>query len=75
MPKEPTSPLTGIFEEDKVILDFGIHEGKSILEISDTYPDFYQKMIKSKDKKSSNFHIRRGRDKSYFLNMKILDYV
>ena len=27
------SPLTGIIEEDKVVIDFGEFEGKSVLEI------------------------------------------
>ena len=29
------SPLTGILAEDQVFIDFGEHEGKSVLEISD----------------------------------------
>ena len=65
------SPLTGIFEEDVVIIDFGDHEGKSVLEVSDTHPDFYQKMIKLKDNKMSEFTIRRGKDKDYRLNMNV----
>lgn len=74
MPKQSVSPLTGVFEEDKVIIDFGIHEGKSILEVSDTHPDFYQRMIELKDKKSSDFHIRRGKNKNYFLNMRFVEH-
>lgn len=65
------SPLTGIFEEDKVIIDFGDHEGKSVLEVSDTHPEFYQRMIKFKGKKLSDFSIRRNRDKSYRLNINL----
>ena len=65
MAKEPKSPLTGILEEDQVFLDFGEHEGKSILEISDTEPDYYQFLI---DKKSAgNCLIRRSRDKIFLL--------
>ena len=63
------SPLTGVFEEDMVIIDFGDHEGKSVLEISDTHPDFYRQMIEFKDHKRSEFHIRRGKDKHYLLNI------
>jgi hypothetical protein len=59
------SPLTGIIEEDKVFLDFGDHEGKSVLEISDTLPSFYSDLIKEKE--SGNFFIRRGKDKLFRL--------
>jgi hypothetical protein len=60
-----TSPLTGILKEEQVIIDFGEHEGKSVLEISDTNPDFYQYLIGQKDQ--GNFTIRRSKDKSYRL--------
>ena len=33
------SPLTGIIAEELVYVDFGEHEGKSVLEIADTVPD------------------------------------
>lgn len=59
------SPITGIIEEDKVYVDFGEHEGKSILEIADTQPDFYQFLI---DRKNTNrCAIRRTKDKVYRL--------
>jgi hypothetical protein len=59
------SPLTGILEEDKVYVDFGEHEGKSILEIADTEPDFYDFLI---EKKNTGFcAIKRIKDKSYRL--------
>ena len=38
---QEVSPVTGIIEEDQVFVDFGDHEGKSILEIADTLPDYY----------------------------------
>ena len=38
---QEVSPLTGIIEEDQVFLDFGEHEGKSVLEVADTLPDYY----------------------------------
>ena len=63
------SPLTGIFEEDTVIIDFGDHEGKSVLEISDTHPAFYQRMIDLKENRGSEFNIRRGENKDYRLSM------
>ena len=71
MAQVPVSPLTGIFEEDEVVIDFGIHEGKSVMEVSDTHPEFYQLMIKFKDEKFSEFNIRRGQHKHYLLNMNI----
>lgn len=59
------SPLTGIIEEDKVVIDFGEFEGKSVLEIADTKPEFYQFLIEQKE--SGNFAIRRTKDKIYRL--------
>ena len=61
------SPLTGIFEEDKVYIDFGEHEGKSILEVSDTLPNFYQELIEKKE--LGCCVIRRSKDKSFRLNI------
>lgn len=61
------SPITGILEEDKVYIDFGDHEGKSILEISDTMPDFYEFLIDKKN--DGRCMIRRGKDKSFRLYM------
>lgn len=60
-----TSPLTGILEEDKVYVDFGEHEGKSILEIADTQPGFYDYLIERKN--GGCCTIRRTKDKSYRL--------
>lgn len=59
------SPLTGIIEEDKVYVDFGEHEGKSILEVADTMPDFYDFLIDKKN--SGRCAIRRSKDKCYRL--------
>ena len=67
MAQQELSPLTGIFEEDKVYIDFGEHEGKSILEISDTLPDFYTYLIEKKE--LGRCVIRRSKDKSYRLNI------
>ena len=57
------SPLTGIIEESRVIIDFGRYEGKSISEVAEIDPDFYKKLVDQKD----NFAIRRHRDKSFRL--------
>lgn len=69
MANQLISPLTGIIEEDQVFIDFGEHEGKSVLEVSDTHPIFYDSLIKCKEQ--GNFQIRRNRDKSYrlYINM------
>ena len=62
---EATSPISGIIEEDKVFLDFGEHEGKSLLEIADTEPDYYDFLV---DKKSDGqCAIRRSKDKIFRL--------
>lgn len=63
----PVSPLTGILEEDRVFIDFGDHEGKSILEVADTLPDFYEFLITKKN--SGQCTIRRVKDKSFRLYM------
>lgn len=62
---EPVSPLTGIIQEDKVVIDFGEHEGKSVLEVADTKPDYYSFLIEEKQK--GNFAIRRSKDKIFRL--------
>ena len=59
------SPLTGILEEDQVFIDFGEHEGKSVLEISDTLPDFYEYLLTAKE--DGNFSIRRDKHKLFRL--------
>ena len=65
MAQQEVSPLTGIIEEDRVFVDFGEHEGKSILEVSDTLPDYYEFLINEKDR--GNCTIRRTKDKSFRL--------
>ena len=59
------SPLTGIIAEELVVIDFGEHEGKSVLEVSDTDPEFYRFLLDEKE--TGNFFIRRARDKSFRL--------
>ena len=62
---QETSPVTGIIAEETVFIDFGEHEGKSILEIQDTLPDYYQYLIDKRDE--GICMIRRGKDKSFKL--------
>ena len=59
------SPVTGIIPEESVFIDFGEHEGKSILEIQDTLPDYYDFLIQNKD--DGKCTIRRSKDKLYRL--------
>jgi hypothetical protein len=59
------SPLTGIIAEELVYVDFGEHEGKSVLEIADTLPEFYEFLVESKD--GGRCTIRRSKDKSFRL--------
>jgi len=59
------SPITGIIAEDLVYVDFGEHEGKSVLEIADTLPEFYDFLVESKD--GGKCIIRRSKDKSFRL--------
>ena len=63
--QQEVSPITGIIEEDQVFIDFGDHEGKSILEIADTLPDYYEFLIDEKN--DGNCTIRRSRDKIFRL--------
>lgn len=62
---DATSPISGIIEEDKVFLDFGEHEGKSLLEIADTEPDYYDFLIDKKE--DGQCAIRRSKDKIFRL--------
>lgn len=59
------SPVTGIIAEESVFVDFGEHEGKSILEIQDTLPEYYDFLIEKKD--TGHCTIRRSKDKSFRL--------
>jgi hypothetical protein len=65
------SPITGILAEDKVYVDFGEHEGKSILEIADTFPEFYEFLIEKKN--IGQCTIRRSKDKSYKLYLSFVE--
>ena len=65
--QQDISPLTGIIAEDRVYIDFGEHEGKSILEVADTLPDFYSYLIEEKN--VGKCAIKRVKDKSYRLHV------
>lgn len=59
------SPVTGIIDEDQVIIDFGKYEGKSVQEIAELDPIFYQRL--ASEKENGVFAIRRHRDKTFRL--------
>ena len=63
--QQEVSPLTGILAEETVVIDFGEHEGKSVLEISDTDPEFYDFLVDQRVE--GNFTIRRTKDKIFRL--------
>lgn len=58
-----SSPLTGIIDEQHVIIDFGRYEGHSVSEVAELDPEFYKRLIDQKE----NFAIRRHRDKTFRL--------
>jgi broad specificity phosphatase PhoE len=59
------SPITGVIDENLVIVDFGKYEGKSVQEIADLDRAFYERMITEKE--NGSFAIRRNRDKTFRL--------
>ena len=61
----PQSPLTGILAEETVVIDFGEHEGKSVLQVNDENPDFYSFLLEQKEE--GNFIIKRSKDKEFKL--------
>lgn len=65
MAEQMVSPLTGILAEEHVFIDFGEHEGRSVLEVSDVFPEFYSYLLQEKE--DGNFSIRRTKDKSFRL--------
>ena len=65
--QDQISPITGIIAEDRVFVDFGEHEGKSILEVADTEPDFYDYLIEQKN--AGRCTIKRTKDKIFRLHI------
>ena len=59
-----TSPLTGLLKEENVVLNFGEHQGKSIMAISADFPEYYEKLLEQKEK--CNCFLKRGKDKKTF---------
>ena len=59
------SPVTGIIDEKLVIIDFGKYEGKTVQEVAELDPSFYDRL--ATEKESGVFAIRRHRDKTFRL--------
>lgn len=59
------SPVTGIIDESQVIIDFGKYEGKSVEEIAELDPLFYDRL--AAEKENGVFAIRRHKDKTFRL--------
>lgn len=59
------SPVTGVIDEELVIIDFGKYEGQNIKDISERDPEFYQKLVAEKE--NGAYAIRRNRDKTFRL--------
>ena len=59
------SPVTGIIEENLVIIDFGKYEGKTVSEIAELDRVFYERL--ATEKENGVFAIRRHRDKTFRL--------
>lgn len=59
------SPVTGVLEEDQVFIEEGEHGGKSILEIADTEPGFYEYLIQQRQ--SGQSFLRRQTNVTFYL--------
>lgn len=59
------SPVTGIIEEEIVIIDFGKYEGKTVHEVAELDPSFYERL--ACEKENGIFAIRRHKDKTFRL--------
>ena len=59
------SPITGVIDERKVFLEFGAYEGKSVREVSEIDPHFYDSLVAQKD--LGRYILRRHADKSFRL--------
>ncbi len=65
MSQNQMSPITGIIDESKVIIDFGKHEGVTVSELQVLDPGFYAAL--ADEKGEGVFAIRRHRDKTFRL--------
>lgn len=61
------SPLTGVIEENDVIVDFGLYSGQSVSNLKASDPDLYNQLVHEKE--NDNIAIRRNKDKTFRLYM------
>ncbi len=59
------SPLTGVIAEDNVVIDFGEHTGKSVLQLNIEDHEYYDFLLEQKEE--GNFFIKRNKDKIFRL--------
>jgi broad specificity phosphatase PhoE len=59
------SPVTGVIDENLVIVDFGKYEGKTVQEVAELDPAFYDRL--ATEKENGVFAIRRQKDKTFRL--------
>tara|TARA_Y100000590_G_scaffold446762_1_gene580943 strand:+ start:4028 stop:4243 length:216 start_codon:yes stop_codon:yes gene_type:complete len=62
------SPVTGIIEEELVTIHFGEHRGKTVKDIQEIDPEFYQKLIELSE--SGRSALRRGMNRTFDLFQK-----
>ena len=65
MSQNQNSPVTGIIDEAMVIIDFGVHEGKTVKHVQSQDPEFYASL--ATEKGDGVLAIRRHRDKTFHL--------
>lgn len=65
MSASTNSPVTGVIDENMVVIDFGKYEGKTVEEIAAIDPIFYERL--ATEKENGVFAIRRHKDKTFRL--------
>ncbi len=70
---QQNSPVTGIINEAEVILDFGKYEGRTVKDILDADPMFYDQLAQEKER--GCYAIRRNKDKTFRLYMNPLSEI
>lgn len=73
MTQKENSPVTGVIDESLVILDFGKYEGKTVQQVAELDPAFYDQL--AGEKESGVCAIRRHRDKTFRLYVNPLSNV
>jgi hypothetical protein len=48
MNQQPNSPVTGIIDEANVVIDYGEYQGRTVKEVQELDPDFYDSLIEQK---------------------------